>query len=130
LLGGDLSLINEIEQRHAKVKGSPIQVFLLREAENPCAENILPTCLVLNKVKYRELRNEAANARVRGVIYIITSSVVNLVKIGSWKGTISDLKSRYVTYYGQNIRLWAFAAEDCVSAEKESSRLSSIPHLK
>ena len=40
-----------------------------------------------------------------GYVYLVTSPLINAVKIGSWGGSVSSLRSRYTTTYGRNILL-------------------------
>ena len=41
-----------------------------------------------------------------GYVYCITSNTIDFVKIGFWKGTIDGLRSRYITYYGNDIEIY------------------------
>jgi hypothetical protein len=45
------------------------------------------------------------NSNKYGYIYIVTSELLNFVKIGMWRNNISSLYSRYITYYGNNINI-------------------------
>jgi hypothetical protein len=40
-----------------------------------------------------------------GYIYIVTSKLLNFVKIGMWRGKLCSLRSRYITYYGNDINI-------------------------
>ena len=40
-----------------------------------------------------------------GYTYLITSNLINAIKIGFWRGSIDSLRSRYITNYGENIIL-------------------------
>jgi hypothetical protein len=40
-----------------------------------------------------------------GVVYCVTSNILNAIKIGFWTGSIDGLRKRYITSYGNNIEL-------------------------
>ena len=52
---------------------------------------------------YKLNNNNIINSNKNDYIYIVTSELLNFVKIGMWRGNISSLYSRYITYYGNNI---------------------------
>ena len=54
---------------------------------------------------YKLNTNDIINSNKNGYIYIVTSELLNFVKIGMWRGNISSLYSRYITYYGNNINI-------------------------
>lgn len=51
-------------------------------------------------------------------LYIATAPGLNVVQIGSWKGDMGALRSRYVTYYGEATQIRAFATGDRRAAER------------
>lgn len=53
-----------------------------------------------------------------GLVYIITSDVLDAVKIGYTKGTNEKLHRRYVTCYGQNMTIHCRRFNDAVRMEK------------
>ena len=67
----------------------------------------------------------------RGIVYLATAPRVNLVKVGYWKGEIKTLKSRYMTYYGEDVEIHPYRVSDCMQVERSfkvhfaSKRLSS-----
>lgn len=113
-LGGDLSLIDEIERRHRNLARTAEQQFLCGATESQAVE-ISSKAIFWDPEKFDRCKGEVRGTM--GSVYIVTSPLVGVAKIGFWKGTLSALRSRYVVYYGQEIRLWAFAAEDCRMAE-------------
>lgn len=40
---------------------------------------------------------------MHGIIYAITSEVINCVKIGYWRGSLQSLKAKYRTRYGPEL---------------------------
>jgi len=58
-----------------------------------------------NIYNYKLNTNNFINSNKNGYIYIVTSDLLNFVKIGLWRGNISSLYSRYITYYGNNISI-------------------------
>lgn len=52
-----------------------------------------------------------------GYIYAVTSDVLNAVKIGMWRGSIDNLRARYLTPYGPSVEFSTAIVEDCVVAE-------------
>lgn len=119
MLGGDLSIIAEIEHRHVHLAASSERAFLSGTSDQHSASKICARSLLWDEAKFDILAEVAAKEDLRGSVYLVTSPAVNVVKIGMWRGTIPELSSRYVTYYGQDIRLWAFEADNCVSAERD-----------
>jgi hypothetical protein len=41
-----------------------------------------------------------------GVVYVVSSDLMTVVKIGYWTGSLADLRSRYVTYYGSTVGIF------------------------
>jgi hypothetical protein len=116
MLGGDLTMIAEIERRHARMSATSEGAFFNGLPGQHSATTVCARSLLWDEARFDEIAMDAQN--LWGSVYLVTSPSVNLVKIGSWKGTLPNLRSRYVTYYGQNIRLWAFEAEDCTATER------------
>lgn len=56
---------------------------------------------------------------IKGLVYIISSHIINAVKIGRWKGDVKTLRKRYITYYGPDISIHFKEFEDCELAETE-----------
>lgn len=117
MLGGDLSIIDEVEKRHAYIAASSEGAFLSGLQEQQSSK-ISARSLLWDESKFDQLAELVAKKDVRGFVYLVTSPDVNMVKIGSWRGSIPELRSRYVTYYGQDLQMWAFESEDCISAER------------
>jgi hypothetical protein len=61
------------------------------------------------------------------MIYVITSDIINAVKIGRWAGEMECLFNRYSTYYGHNLKILYKHCEDDLSTEREI--LKSVSHL-
>ena len=54
-----------------------------------------------------------------GYVYIISSDILNFVKIGMWRSSIEGLYSRYITYYGKNIEVDYFLTKNAFFLEKQ-----------
>ena len=74
------------------------------------------------KDKTKELM-ESFNATIKnekskiGYVYCATSSTINHIKIGFWRGSIESLQSRYVTYYGSDLELFHVMTKDAPKLE-------------
>jgi prophage antirepressor-like protein len=42
---------------------------------------------------------------MKGVVYCVTSKLINFVKIGFWTGNLKTLRSRYCTSYGSDVEI-------------------------
>ena len=54
-----------------------------------------------------------------GFIYIVSSNLLDAVKIGMWRSNIESLYSRYITYYGKNIHINYFLTNDVKELENK-----------
>jgi hypothetical protein len=54
-----------------------------------------------------------------GYVYCITSSMINYVKIGYWRGNITSLEQRYKTYYGNNLEVFYVYTENAFELEQK-----------
>ena len=61
-------------------------------------------------------RNERQRSR-EGRVYLVTSDVLNAVKIGSWSGTLDNLRMRYTTPYGPTTTVETVWVEDRLKME-------------
>lgn len=115
-LGGDLSLIEEIEQRHRHMIKGPEQHFMLnsRAGSSP---SISSRSLIWDLDKFEYCRS-TMKKDADGYFHAATSPLVCAIKIGMWKDDVPALRSRYVGYYGQELELWVFAAEDYLGETK------------
>ena len=52
-----------------------------------------------------------------GYVYAVTSSVLNAVKIGMWRGSIDKLRARYLTPYGPTVQIATAVVDDCLAVE-------------
>jgi len=50
-------------------------------------------------------------------VYIIDPFYCNFIKIGKWNSSIDKLQSRYQTYYGKNIKIFAYDVKNCDKLE-------------
>ena len=57
-----------------------------------------------------------------GMVYVVTSPHINVIKLGRWGGTEDALRKRYQTYYGPDLELYMADAEECCRAEREMLR--------
>lgn len=53
-----------------------------------------------------------------GHVYIATSPFINGCKVGMWRGDMSSLRARYMTYYGHGVGIEAFHFDKCRDIEK------------
>ncbi|KAK9831062.1 hypothetical protein WJX74_001579 [Apatococcus lobatus] len=74
------------------------------------AKNILDTYMPSGLVA-------PASADKTGLVYAITSDLVNVVKIGRWSGSTAKLASRYTTYYGDDLEIMSVRVEDSPAEE-------------
>ena len=54
-----------------------------------------------------------------GMIYLVTSPLVNAVKIGYWRGSIDGLKTRYGLSYGNNLEIHYKETNNVRKSEKQ-----------
>jgi hypothetical protein len=60
------------------------------------------------------------NLTTLGYVYCAYSSVISgYVKIGFWRGNLDSLRSRYVTYYGNDVKIHAYEFSNAPFIEKE-----------
>jgi hypothetical protein len=93
-LEGDLSLVEEIRKNSTR--------------------NPFETTLNFNTLPRTQKKRD-------GLVYVITSPVLDAVKIGMWKGSVKKLKERYSTYYGPRLTLKIIETDNC-------RRLETLAH--
>lgn len=54
-----------------------------------------------------------------GYVYTVTSPLLNAVKIGCWKGSVNDLRKRYVTPYGPDLKVKVVHVLNCFAIEAQ-----------
>ena len=54
-----------------------------------------------------------------GYVYLVTSPLLNGIKIGRWSGSLHGLRSRFVTSYGPGIAIQARYVANCTIIEKD-----------
>jgi len=54
-----------------------------------------------------------------GYVYLITSPLLNAIKIGYWRSTYELLRSRYVTPYGNDLYIHTITSYDVIEMEKK-----------
>lgn len=69
------------------------------------------TRFIINKNNLEKIKN--------GYVYLVTSDIVNFIKIGYWRSTIDSLKSRYITTYGNNVEIFYVDTKDASLLEKQ-----------
>jgi hypothetical protein len=52
-----------------------------------------------------------------GYVYLVSSPLLNAVKIGMWRGTVDALRARYATCYGADLSLKLFYTRDARALE-------------
>ena len=52
-------------------------------------------------------------------VYLVTSPLLNGIKIGRWSGSLHGLRSRFVTSYGPGIAIQARYVANCTVIEKD-----------
>ena len=55
-----------------------------------------------------------------GMVYIVSSNLLNAVKIGMWRSNIESLYSRYITCYGKNIHIDYFLTNNARKLESKT----------
>ena len=58
-----------------------------------------------------------------GYVYLVTSPVLNAVKIGCWSSSLCELRSRYATAYGPGVAVQARFVRDCFKTERDLHRM-------
>ena len=53
----------------------------------------------------------------QGVAYLATSSIIDGIKLGYWRGKSKSLFDRYKTYYGTDLEFYLFPCKDCLLLE-------------
>ena len=54
------------------------------------------------------------------MVYIVSSNLLNAVKIGMWRSNIESLYSRYITCYGKNIHIDYFLTNNARKLESKT----------
>lgn len=57
-----------------------------------------------------------------GYVYVVSSNLLDAVKIGMWRSNIDSLYSRYITCYGKNIHIDYFLTSDARKLENETHK--------
>ena len=57
-----------------------------------------------------------------GYVYIVSSNLLNAVKIGMWRSSIEALYSRYITCYGKNIHIDYFLTSNARELESKTHK--------
>lgn len=79
----------------------------------------------LQQFDTRLLKSYKINVRMHieiskiGYTYCITSPMINAVKIGFWTSTLESLKSRYVTYFGNDVDIFSVRTADAYKLEQK-----------
>lgn len=76
--------------------------------------------LARHRTERRSLQGRA------GYVYVVTSAVINIAKIGCWSGDIHGLRSRYVTPYGPELQLEVNYVKDMIAAEAQLHKQFAI----
>jgi len=74
---------------------------------------------IININKQLFILNTNSETLKPGIVYCITSELVNYIKIGYWRKSINSLKHRYVTYLGNNMNLFYVNSLNPSKLEKE-----------
>jgi hypothetical protein len=105
-------------------KGFQRLIFL---SKNACIKNNLYTMKkwldnfdkkILNNYKVNIEDNIERNNT--GYVYIVSSNLLNAVKIGMWRSNIESLYSRYITCYGNNIHIDYFLTNNVRELESKT----------
>ncbi len=62
------------------------------------------------------------------MLYIVSSNLLNAVKIGMWRSNIESLYSRYITCYGKNIHIDYFLTNN--ARKLESKHMIILRNIK
>ena len=63
----------------------------------------------------------------KGVVYLVTSSIMTWLKLGYWKGSYHSLYDRYKTCYGRDLEVYLFPCHDCRLLE-QIAKIIFRPH--
>ena len=69
------------------------------------------------KINKYNLNIESENNKI-GYVYLVTSNILDAVKIGMWRSNISSLYKRYITCYGSDIKIDYCLTLDARKSEK------------
>ena len=107
-------------------KGFQRAIFLSR---NNCTSNNLYTIKKwLDNFDKKVLNNYKVNIKDNiiqnkiGYIYIVSSNLLDAVKIGMWRSSIEALYSRYITCYGKNIHIDYFLTSNARELENKTHK--------
>lgn len=59
----------------------------------------------------QKLKNQKRRVKKR-FLYLVTSPLINAVKVGVWSSSVGNLISRYRVYYGKDLLIYIYIAED------------------
>jgi hypothetical protein len=68
---------------------------------------------------------KAITKSYNGYVYLITSNIINYVKIGYWTGSIDGLLKRYNTYYGNKMDLFYVITKNAFQLEQKCHKYFS-----
>jgi len=74
-------------------------------AENKYTIHIWLSSIVPIKNKKFKIKNVEKVRKMNGYVYCITSPILNAVKIGYWRSSLTTLRRRYITSYGPDINI-------------------------
>lgn len=63
-------------------------------------------------------RPPPSRSDTHGYVYIVRSSLLGAMKIGMWRGCVDSLRRRYLTYYGDELTIETFDADDARQLEQ------------
>ena len=72
-----------------------------------------------DKVNNFNIDKKAITKSYNGYVYLITSNIIDYVKIGYWTGSIDGLLKRYNTYYGNKIDLFYVITKNAFQLEQK-----------
>ncbi len=98
-----------IETSHAKFSAHNKNIMHKWANQNFDHSNILDFTI--------SIQNDILRSKI-GNMYCVTSSNINVIKIGFWRSSLSSLHSRYLTYYGKKEIVHTVLTKDAHALEK------------
>ena len=72
-----------------------------------------------DKIEYLINKSEIETLKNTGYVYCVKSKILNAIKIGFWRSNIYSLKSRYKTYYGENVKIFVIRTKNPRNLEQK-----------
>lgn len=97
LMGGDVSLVNEIEQRHSEIAGTDEEMFLLGSNSRSGSDLVEPTPMMLYELEMKKLEQRGIELAQRSFELELEAPTKRLKIVKEWKTSLEDLGAFTVT---------------------------------